>query len=99
MEELEWAVGVLEKRSLVLIDLKMWGTASAVESEGIWSEIVSNGRAIVSAFLTRSWMLIVIDGQILRGAAKATVSERSRRDTAAPCLDFCSGLRRAATAA
>lgn len=99
MEVWEWAAVVLEKRILILIGSRTWGTASAVESEGILLEIVWNARAIVSAFLSRSWMLILTDGQIPRAAAKATASERNHRDTAAPCLDFCSGRRRAATAA
>lgn len=50
MEVWEWAVAVPEKRILILIDLRTRGTASAVESEGILLETVTNVRVFVSAF-------------------------------------------------
>jgi hypothetical protein len=49
VEAWEWAVAVLEKRSLILIGLRTWGTASAVESEGILLETVTNVRVFVNA--------------------------------------------------
>lgn len=84
MEVSGWAVAVPEKRILILIDSRTWGTASAVESEGILLETATIARAFVSAFSHRSWRLMATGGQIPKAAAKATVSERNRRDTAAP---------------